>query len=203
MDDDVVGWHFVRCFYWEGQGTGWERSWPTPPHSSPHCPLLLSLGWRRGWGIDAPFLLRLQLSSQPRRSCAALRPHLLLRMSDRTAATYDQTLLSPCTCDSSFRGALMRCHQCSPLSCLDLPSPSVSVKQHQDKGWGGRLGGMLTLGPTHFIFNVSLPAPTSPSYSSPLCLPFQTSICSTALYNTVYSVHCYCCCLRIFHITFF
>lgn len=61
---------------------------------------------------------------------AALRPHLLLRMSDRTAATYDQTLLSPCTCDSSLREALMCCQQCSPLSCLDLPFPSVSVKQH-------------------------------------------------------------------------
>lgn len=61
---------------------------------------------------------------------AALRPHLLLRMSDRTAATYDQTLLSPCTRDSSLREALMCCQQCSPLSCLDLPSPSVSVKQH-------------------------------------------------------------------------
>ncbi|KAJ7994975.1 hypothetical protein DPEC_G00255110 [Dallia pectoralis] len=34
----------------------------------------------------------------------ALRLHLLLRTSDRAAATYDQTLLSPCTCDSSFRG---------------------------------------------------------------------------------------------------
>lgn len=63
-------------------------------------------------------------------SCAALRPHLLLRMSDRTAATYDQTLLSLCTCDSSLREALMCCQQCSPLSCLDLPSPSVSVKLH-------------------------------------------------------------------------
>lgn len=61
---------------------------------------------------------------------AALRPHLLLRMSDRTAATYDQTLLSLCTRDSSLREALMCCQQCSPLSCLDLPSPSVSVKQH-------------------------------------------------------------------------
>lgn len=63
-------------------------------------------------------------------SSAALRPHLLLRMSDRTAATYDQTLLSLCTCDSSLREALMCCQQSSSLSCLDLPSPSVSVKQH-------------------------------------------------------------------------
>lgn len=202
MDDDVVGWHFVRCFYWEGQGTGWERSWPTPPHSSPHCPLLLSLGWRRGWGIDAPFLLRLQLSSQPRRSCAALRPHLLLRMSDRTAATYDQTLLSPCTCDSSFRGALMRCHQCSPLSCLDLPSPSVSVKQHQDRGWGGRLGGMLTLGPTHFILCPSQPPHLPHTPHLYVCL---SKLQPAAQHYTIQftTVHCYCCCLRIFHITFF
>lgn len=64
------------------------------------------------------------------RGSAALRPHLLLRMSDRTAATYDQTLLSLCTCDSSLREALMCCQRRSPLSCLDLPSPSVSVKQH-------------------------------------------------------------------------
>jgi len=63
-------------------------------------------------------------------SSAALRPHLPLRMSDRTAATYDQTLLSLCTCDSSLREALMCCQQGSPLSCLDLPSPFVSVKQH-------------------------------------------------------------------------
>lgn len=61
-------------------------------------------------------------------SSAALRPHLLLRMSDRTAATYDQTLLSLCTCDSSLREAVMCCQQCSPLSCLDLPSSSVSFK---------------------------------------------------------------------------
>lgn len=61
---------------------------------------------------------------------AALRPHLLLRMPDRTAATYDQTLLSLYTRDSSLREALMCCQQCSRLSCLDLPFPSVSVKQH-------------------------------------------------------------------------
>lgn len=75
-------------------------------------------------------------------SSAALRPHLLLRMSDRTAATYDQTLLSLCTCDCSLREALMCCQQCSPLSCLDLPSPSVSVKQHwaEDKR---KKGGLL------------------------------------------------------------
>lgn len=92
--------------------------------SPPHLIVLLQDG---GWSVDATSLHQLQLSSL---SYAALRPHLLLRMSDRTAASYDQTLLSLCTCDSSLREALMCCQQCSPLSCLDLPSPSVSVKQH-------------------------------------------------------------------------
>lgn len=89
-------------------------------------PNLIVLLQDGGWSVDAISLHQLRLSSL---SSAALRPHLLLRMSDRTAASYDQTLLSLCTCDSSLREALMCCQQCSPLSCLDLPSPSVSVQQ--------------------------------------------------------------------------
>lgn len=50
-------------------------------------------------------------------SWTALRPHLLLRMSDRTAATF------------RWVKALMHCHRRSPLSCLDLPPPSVLVRQ--------------------------------------------------------------------------
>lgn len=122
-NDDGEDWHFVRCFYCRGWGVGGEKCCQTPPH-------LIVLLLDGGWSARAPLCAAYNCHLALIQSSAALRPHLLLRMSDRTAATYDQTLLSLCACDISLKEALMCCQQWSPLSCHDLPSPSVSVKQH-------------------------------------------------------------------------
>lgn len=125
-NDDGGDWHSDwRCSHCEVKGcAGWRNAaWVTA--LSFHAP-------QDGVPVPSPCAdcnCHLRLI----RGCAALRPHLLLRMSDRTAATYDQTLLSLCTCDSSLREALMCCQRRSALSCLDLPSPSVSVKQHGER----------------------------------------------------------------------
>ena len=98
-----------------------EQSWLTCPH------LIVLLPALEG-GARMPCQLRLVPS------WAALRPHLLLRMSDRTTATYDQTLLWLCSCDSSFRGGS---NALSPALSTQLPGFTFPICLSQaEPRWG-------------------------------------------------------------------